>query len=126
MVLQIAVSVLCAVVCYEIFKYIAHLMTLKNYPNGPFPLPVIGNLNLLVNQKVHKRLAEFSKTYGDVYGFSIGMERTVIVNTITPARDALVTKGDSSTFFRLIFSPPYSFEEFFHEYDQPALQRSLR
>ena len=72
--------------------YINHLIQLGKYPPGPFPLPVIGNLHLL-GKKPHRRFAELSKIYGNVFSISFGMDRVVILNTIEPAREVLITKG---------------------------------
>ena len=84
-----------AILLYFLYEYIKHLLVLGRYPPGPLPLPVIGNLHLLGTQP-HKVFRELSKKYGDVFGISFGMNRIVIVNTIEPAREALMSKGDSS------------------------------
>ena len=74
------------------YQYITHIINLRNFPNGPFPLPVIGNLHLL-SKKPYEDLAQFSKLYGDVFSMSFGMNRCVIVNSLEAAREGLVTKG---------------------------------
>ena len=77
---------------YLLSQYIVHVLRLKNYPPGPFPLPFIGNLHQLKDANF-LALKEFSKTYGDVVSVSLGHKRVVVVNAIEPAREALVKKA---------------------------------
>ena len=51
--------------------YLEHLISLKNYPKGPFPLPLIGNLKLL-SEEPWIDFIKLSKIYGDVFSFSFG------------------------------------------------------
>lgn len=88
--------IICAVVAlpviYHTVAYIKHLMTLKNYPSGTFPLPIIGNLHQ-ITKFAHIDLANMAKCYGDVFSISFGMKRIVIVNAYEPAKEALITKA---------------------------------
>ena len=87
---------LCAVLgtsfLYLLSQYILHLLRLKNYPPGPLPLPIIGNLHQLKDANFVS-LKEFSKIYGDVISVSLGNKRVVVVNAVEPAREALVKKA---------------------------------
>ena len=74
--------------------YVKHLLSLRHFPPGPFPLPIIGNLHML-GPRPHKTFKELSEQYGPVFSVSLGMSRTVIVNTIEPAKEVLVKKGFS-------------------------------
>ena len=92
---MIAISVvlmICLPLLYVLCEYLQHVLTLRNYPPGPFPLPVIGNLHLL-GPHPHEDCHHLAQKYGDVYGLSFGMNRLVIVNSIEPAKEALVSKG---------------------------------
>eukprot|EP00794_Sanderia_malayensis_P012087 gene12087-13333_t len=73
--------------------YFIRLTELKNYPPGPIPLPVIGNLHLL-GLKPHESLVQLSKKYGPVMSLSIGPQRIVVFNSIEPAKEALLKKGE--------------------------------
>lgn len=92
MIIEIVIALLAGPLIYFIGIYINHLWNLSKYPNGPFPLPVFGNIHIL-GTKSYKVLKELSKKYGDVYSISLGMERVVIVNTIEAVNDGLVEKG---------------------------------
>ena len=53
---------------------------------------MIGNLHLLGDHP-HKVFREMSVKYGSVFGISFGMKRVVIINSVEPAKEALLTKG---------------------------------
>lgn len=93
MLLELVFYSIGAVIVYNILLYLHHIWTLRRYPPGPFPLPVIGNLNLLDPNKPHEIFAILGKKYGDVLSISFGMERIVVVNTIEPAREAVIEKA---------------------------------
>jgi len=92
MIFEIFVAITFPPILYFIITYVNHVRSLKRYPKGPFPLPVIGNLNLLSPHPYvdFKRLA---KQYGGVYGFSLGMNRYVIVNSAESVREGCSKKG---------------------------------
>ena len=79
-------------ILYLLLQYVIHFAQLKNYPPGPFPLPIIGNLHQLKDANF-LALKEFSKTYGDVISVSLGHKRVVVVNGIEAAREALVARA---------------------------------
>ena len=92
---MIAFLLLALLIIYLVASYIKHLFYLSCYPPGPFPLPFIGNLNLLEGRDSHKTFYKLTEKYGDVFSFSFGMRRFVIVNRIAPAREALVANGSA-------------------------------
>ena len=92
MIVEIILLVVLVPLLYVLLEYIDHLSKLKNYPPGPFPLPVIGNLHLM-SLKPHETFRDLGKKYGDVFSISFGMQRLVIVNSIEATREALITKG---------------------------------
>ena len=75
-----------------LYQYIRHLLELRNYPPGPFPLPLIGNLHM-INRIPHKQVEKLSKKYGAVFSLSLGMNRTVFINSIKPAKEAMLNHG---------------------------------
>lgn len=87
-------GVLALPIIYQIVAYINHLMTLKNYPIGTFPLPVFGNLHQMSNF-LHKDFSNLNKVYGDVFSISFGMNRLVVVNSYEAAKEVLITKSKS-------------------------------
>ena len=92
MLLEITVLLILPIFVLITYQYVTHIINLRNFPNGPFPLPVIGNLHLL-SKRPYEDLAQFSKLYGDVFSISFGMNRCVIVSSREAAREGLVTKG---------------------------------
>ena len=90
MIIEIILALILPPVVYFLIEYIIHIMKIKDYPPGPFPLPVIGNLHLLKDESY----SVLAKIYGNVFSISLGMNRFVIINTIEPAREALITKGN--------------------------------
>ncbi|KAG5275688.1 hypothetical protein AALO_G00123440 [Alosa alosa] len=63
-----------------------------NYPPGPWPLPVVGNVFTGVDFKTMDKLAE---VYGDVYSLRWGSEKTVFISGYKMVKEALVTQLDS-------------------------------
>ena len=96
MFIEIVLALVTAPVIYILIQYVKHLSELHKYPKGAFPLPLIGNMNLVIGKKPFVSLRDLSKKYGEVFTLSFGMERVVIVNDMTNAKEALMTKGKRS------------------------------
>ena len=94
MILEILFALLVVTAGYILVDYLIHLMRLKKYPPGPWPLPIIGNLHLIRSQP-HKVFHELAKKYGPVMSFSFGTQRMVVIQGIKEAKDMLVAKGQS-------------------------------
>ena len=92
MILEVISTLALGVVVAVIIDYVIILSKLKQYPPGPIPLPLIGNLHLLHNQPM-KAFKHLAKDYGSVMSFSFGRERIVIIQDIDGAREALLTNG---------------------------------
>ncbi|XP_047130699.1 steroid 17-alpha-hydroxylase/17,20 lyase isoform X2 [Hydra vulgaris] len=73
--------------------YIKHLVDCLVYPRGPFPLPFVGNAYLFSKGKPYKEFVKLGKTYGNVFGFSIGSIRYVVVNSLEGIQEVLIKKG---------------------------------
>ncbi|XP_067859169.1 uncharacterized protein [Heptranchias perlo] len=65
-----------------------------NFPPGPTPLPVIGNLHILDLKKLHKSLMELSEKYGTVFSINLGPTRVVVLTGYETVKDALVNHPD--------------------------------
>ena len=81
------------IILYNLLVYLHHLSTLKNYPKGPFPLPVVGNMFLIDQKKPYLTFIELADVYGDVFSVSLGMERVIVVGTIESLREGMITKA---------------------------------
>lgn len=88
MVLSIILCVFLAIVLYKWKR------GTPNFPPGPTPLPIIGNMHILNMKKPYKSLHELSKKYGPVYSIKIGEEKMVILCGYETVRDALVNHAD--------------------------------
>ncbi|XP_030627994.1 cytochrome P450 2J3 [Chanos chanos] len=63
-----------------------------NYPPGPWPLPVLGNIFTGVDFKTMDKLAE---EYGDVFSLRWGSDKAVFVSGYKMVKEALITQLDS-------------------------------
>ncbi|KAM4042288.1 cytochrome P450 2C14-like [Anomaloglossus baeobatrachus] len=67
----------------------------KNFPPGPKPLPIIGNVLSIDMSKPYKTFMELSKTYGPIFSVQIGMTKTVVLCGYETVKDALINQGDA-------------------------------
>eukprot|EP00111_Clytia_hemisphaerica_P022710 TCONS_00066820-protein len=93
MFVEILTALLIGPVVCILIQYVKHLSELHKYPKGAFPLPLIGNLNLVLGKKPFTSLRDLSEKYGEVFSLSFGMERIVIINDVINAKEALMSKG---------------------------------
>ncbi|XP_065648720.1 steroid 17-alpha-hydroxylase/17,20 lyase isoform X2 [Hydra vulgaris] len=93
MFLQVIGSILFPPIIWFVYSYIKHLIECLYYPKGPVPLPFLGNTNLLRKKEVCIEFANLGKIYGDIYGFSIGSIRYVVVNNLEGINEVLIKKG---------------------------------
>ena len=93
MFVEVVGALLVPPLIYIVCIYIKHLIDCRSYPKGPIPLPFIGNIHLLRKGEPHKKFIELGKIYGDVFGFSIGSIRYVVVNNLEGLQEVLVKKG---------------------------------
>ncbi|XP_073481204.1 cytochrome P450 2K4-like [Aquarana catesbeiana] len=66
----------------------------KNFPPGPKPWPIIGNMLSVDMKKPHKTFIELSKTYGPVIGVQMGMQKMVALCGYDAVKDALINHAE--------------------------------
>ncbi|XP_075057357.1 cytochrome P450 2C5-like [Mixophyes fleayi] len=66
----------------------------KNFPPGPKPLPIIGNVHMINMTRPHKTFLELSKMYGKIFSFQLGMEKIVLLCGYDTIKDALINRAD--------------------------------
>lgn len=66
-----------------------------NFPPGPTPFPVIGNLhNLAEEGNFLQVIRKLRKQYGDIFSLSLGKDWVVVVNGRKNLKELFVKKGD--------------------------------
>ncbi|XP_072260288.1 cytochrome P450 2J6-like [Pyxicephalus adspersus] len=80
--------------CIIIIKYLKIIWTVRGFPPGPIPLPLIGNLWTL-NFKLHpERLRELGKLYGNIYTVWLGETPLVVLNGCKAVKDGIVSHSE--------------------------------
>ncbi|XP_075057374.1 cytochrome P450 2K1-like [Mixophyes fleayi] len=69
----------------------------KNFPPGPKPLPIIGNIHMIDMARPHKTFVEMSKKYGTVFSVQLGMTKLVVLCGYDTIKDALVNHAEEFT-----------------------------
>ncbi|XP_060639367.2 cytochrome P450 2C19-like [Anolis sagrei] len=67
---------------------------MKNWPPGPTPLPVLGNLLQLKATNVAERLKKMSEKYGPVFTVYFGSDQVVVLYGYNMVKKILVDSGD--------------------------------
>ncbi|XP_073442576.1 cytochrome P450 2B4-like [Dendrobates tinctorius] len=65
-----------------------------NFPPGPMPLPIIGNMHVINTLKPQKSFTEMSKKYGPIFTVYLGAQRLVILCGYDTLKDALVNHAE--------------------------------
>lgn len=75
--------------------YIAStIWQLRCFPPGPFPLPLVGNLLSIEQNRPYAALANMAKKYGKLVRIHMGRRKVIVINSYEIAREALVTKAE--------------------------------
>ncbi|XP_069584381.1 cytochrome P450 2B4-like isoform X2 [Ranitomeya imitator] len=65
-----------------------------NFPPGPVPLPIIGNMHVINPSKPQKSFTEMSKKYGPIFTVYLGAQRLVVLCGYDTVKDALVNHAE--------------------------------
>ncbi|XP_069831986.1 cytochrome P450 2K6-like isoform X2 [Dendropsophus ebraccatus] len=65
-----------------------------NYPPGPKPLPIIGNILNLDIRRPYLSFQELAKKYGPVYSLKVGVQKVVVLCGYDIVKEALVNHAD--------------------------------
>ncbi|KAL4811050.1 cytochrome P450 [Aspergillus unguis] len=65
----------------------------KNFPPGPKPLPLIGNLNLIPPSKSFTLFHSWTKQYGAIIGLKFGPANVVVLNNWRDVQELLEKRG---------------------------------
>ncbi|CAJ1060176.1 cytochrome P450 2J6-like [Xyrichtys novacula] len=66
----------------------------KDFPPGPWALPLIGHLHRVRLSRIHLQFTEFAEKYGKIFGIRLFGGRIVVINGYKPLREALVERGE--------------------------------
>ncbi|XP_044145594.1 cytochrome P450 2K4-like [Bufo gargarizans] len=66
----------------------------KNFPPGPKPLPILGNILMMDMWKPYKTFVQLSKEYGTVFSVQMGRTKFVILCGYETIKDALINNAE--------------------------------
>jgi hypothetical protein len=90
MILEIIILV---AIFYVTWFYVSTLAVRRNLPQGPFPLPLVGNLHQ-VGTNMPFSMENLRKKFGDLYTISLPIGTFLILNNTELMLEALVTRKD--------------------------------
>ncbi|KAK1671825.1 cytochrome P450 [Colletotrichum godetiae] len=82
-----------AVLLYFLTIWILSTRRPPNFPPGPTPIPILGNVLQIPPKKAFLKFQEWSKTYGDILGIKIGTENYVILSSAEHIRELYEKRG---------------------------------
>ncbi|XP_069584333.1 cytochrome P450 2K6-like [Ranitomeya imitator] len=82
----------CIFLATAIYKQKEHVP--PNYPPGPKPWPIIGNIPELDVHKPYSSFQELAKTYGPVYSIKIGVQKMIVLCGYDVVKEALITQAE--------------------------------
>ncbi|KAM3930495.1 cytochrome P450 2K1-like [Leptodactylus fuscus] len=89
----ILLSVLCILFLVVVFKN-RNERNYDNFPPGPTPLPILGNILSINMSAPYKTFMELSKTYGTVFSVQIALRKILVLCGYDTIKDALINHGD--------------------------------
>ncbi|CAM5098984.1 unnamed protein product [Eretmochelys imbricata] len=66
-----------------------------NFPPGPRPFPVLGNVHQLNLKRPYRTLLELSEKYGPVFSIQMGPKKMVVLSGYKMVKEALVNQADA-------------------------------
>ncbi|XP_060784428.1 cytochrome P450 2F2-like isoform X2 [Neoarius graeffei] len=82
-----------AVVCVCLLFLFIRIQRPKNFPPGPQPLPIFGNLFHFNMKNPLKDFEKLAEQYGNIYSLYIGTKPAVVLHGLKAIKEALVTKS---------------------------------
>ncbi|KAG1964374.1 cytochrome P450 2J6 [Pimephales promelas] len=67
----------------------------KNFPSGPWSLPIIGDLHHIDISKLHLQFPEFAEKYGKIFSLNIFGQRIVVLNGYELVKEVYIQQGDN-------------------------------
>uniref|UniRef100_A0A8C3S6Y7 Cytochrome P450 n=1 Tax=Chelydra serpentina TaxID=8475 RepID=A0A8C3S6Y7_CHESE len=67
----------------------------EDFPPGPKPLPIIGNLHIMDLKRPYRTMLELSKKYGPVFSIQMGCQKMVVLSGYEMVKEALVNQADA-------------------------------
>ncbi|XP_039551127.1 cytochrome P450 2B15-like [Pimephales promelas] len=80
-------------ICIFFIFLLVRIQRPKNFPPGPRPLPVFGNLLHVNMANPLKDLERFAERYGNIFSLYTGSRPAVFLNSFKVIKEALVTKA---------------------------------
>lgn len=87
------IVIICIFLATVLYKQKEHVH--PNYPPGPKPWPIIGNIPNLNVQKPYLSFQELAKKYGPVFSIKIGAQKMVVLSGYDTVKEALVTHAEA-------------------------------
>uniref|UniRef100_A0A8C8S2V8 CP2K6 protein n=1 Tax=Pelusios castaneus TaxID=367368 RepID=A0A8C8S2V8_9SAUR len=72
-----------------------HRRSRDDFPPGPTPLPIIGNLHIMDLKRPYRTMLELSKKYGPVVSIQMGCQKMVVLSGYKMVKEALVNQADA-------------------------------
>ncbi|KAF5897977.1 cytochrome P450 2F2-like [Clarias magur] len=81
------------VLCVCLLVLFIRIQRPKNFPPGPRPIPIFGNLFHFNIKNPLKDFEKFAEKYGNIYSLYIGTKPAVVLNGLQAVREALVNRS---------------------------------
>uniref|UniRef100_A0A672QPE5 Cytochrome P450 2J3-like n=1 Tax=Sinocyclocheilus grahami TaxID=75366 RepID=A0A672QPE5_SINGR len=67
----------------------------KNFPPGPWSLPIIGDLHHIDNSRIHLQFTEFAEKYGKIFSLRFLGPRIVVLDGYKLVKEVYLQQGDN-------------------------------
>ncbi|XP_051510950.1 cytochrome P450 2J3-like isoform X1 [Myxocyprinus asiaticus] len=67
----------------------------KNFPPGPWSLPIIGDLHHIDHTKVHLQLTKFAEKYGNIFSIRVFGPRIVVLDGYKLVKEVYLQQGEN-------------------------------